>query len=178
MRLVKGMEALGLWHRWGHDLRPTMIFRWPARMAPGWTSPNSARTRRARAAAPSTAKPRSRGRPSARRWRSSKCSDTSAASSSGRPSRPWPKKNAPKYLMAPGALLHLLRQSPGKLSPFQEMLSGGGGNRTRLHSECLSLPSSLRARNAQPTWVSCATAGACEATAASAARRVFASMAT
>ena len=33
--------------------------------------------------------------------------------------------------MAPGALLHPLPQPPGKLSPFREIESGGGGNRTR-----------------------------------------------
>ena len=65
--------------------------------------------------------PRSRGRPSAPRGQSSSSSATGEASSSGCPSRPRPKKKAPKHLMAPGALLHLLLQSPGKLSLFGEM---------------------------------------------------------
>jgi hypothetical protein len=128
---------------------------WPVRMAPGRTSSNSARTPRARAATPSTSTPRSRGRPSAPRWRSSRCSATSAASSSGCRWRLQRKKKTPARLVAPGALLYPLLQHPGKLSPFQEIRSGGGGNRT--HRPVACPPLMLRPGNAQVARLICST---------------------
>ncbi|ADO69839.1 phage integrase-like protein [Stigmatella aurantiaca DW4/3-1] len=129
-RLLKDMEALGLRYRRGHDLRRTMI--------------SLARTDGARKDILElcTRTPcksgntidlytTSRGRPSAPRWPSSRCSAKSAASSVGCPRRPQGKKKPPARQMAPGVLLQPLLQSPGKLSPFRQMRSGGGGNRTR-----------------------------------------------
>ncbi len=125
-RLEKDLAVLGLRHRRGHDLRRTMI---------SLARTDGARKdilELARAGRPSTSTPRSRGRPSAPRWRSSGSSAPSGSSPPRCPKRQTPRPSPRKSRGWPRRLLHPLLHRAGILNLFRHLLSVPDGIRTRV----------------------------------------------